>query len=253
MVCDGDALLVVESAGHRLLRLRLPAAVLTAPGAARGCGSRSGRARSPCACGSPRRPEYLDRRFGEPTSLTVSAPGGVLESGAGTAGARADAAGRRPGDGAGRRRGSSVLDGDSDEVGIFAACHRYRQEWDVEVAVVPGGAGAVSWNRRWAPDEPPGAASGLSSSSDELDLSSLGLLLVFFELDFSGSSSPRSSSRSSSSSCSSSSGSFRPRWPRPRSSSWSWTWWSSTPTSSWSSGRRPPARGVTPSPWWWAR
>jgi NHL repeat len=38
---------------------------------------------------------------------------------------------------------AAAYDGKSDEVGIFAACHRYRREWDVEVAVVPGGATAV--------------------------------------------------------------------------------------------------------------
>jgi thiol-disulfide isomerase/thioredoxin len=144
VVCDGDALLVVESAGHRLLRLPLPAAVLAAPGAARrvrvavGAGPVALRVRF-----TPPSGQYLDRRFGEPTSLTVSAPGGVLESGAGTA-AGLERVLRVGGPGTVRVDAvAAACDADSDEVGIFAACHRYRQEWDVEVAVVPGGAAAV--------------------------------------------------------------------------------------------------------------
>ncbi|MDT7581126.1 MAG: hypothetical protein QOK35_2390, partial [Pseudonocardiales bacterium] len=80
---------------------------------------------------------------GEPTSLTVSAPRRVLGAGAGPAQGLERTL--RVGD-PGIVRVDAVAaacDGESDEVGIFAACHRYRQEWDVEVAVVPGGTTAV--------------------------------------------------------------------------------------------------------------
>jgi thiol-disulfide isomerase/thioredoxin len=139
VVCDGDTLLVVESAGHRVLRVPLPARVLT-PASARRVGVEVGP--GPVALRvrfTPPSGQHLDRRFGEPTSLTVSAPSGVLAAGAGTA----------PGlertlrvGGPGTVRVDAVAAA-CDGPGIFAACHRYRQEWDVEVAVVPGGATTV--------------------------------------------------------------------------------------------------------------
>jgi hypothetical protein len=144
VVRDGDALVVVESAGHRVLRLPLPARALAAPATPRrvrvevGPGPVTLRVRF-----TPPSGQHLDRRFGEPTSLTVSAPATVLESGTGTT----------PGLERTLRVGgpgpvridvvAAACDGESDEVGIFAACHRYRQEWDVELAVLPGGAAAV--------------------------------------------------------------------------------------------------------------
>ena len=83
---------------------------------------------------SPPEGQHVDRRFGEPTSLTVTALDGFLPAGAGTA----------PGlerelrlDGSGLLRVDAVAaacDGD----GVFAACHRYRQEWVVNVRVRPG-------------------------------------------------------------------------------------------------------------------
>jgi hypothetical protein len=144
VVVDGDTLLVVESAGHRVVRLPLPARVLRAPAAPRrvpvevGAGRVALRVRF-----TPPPGQHLDRRFGEPTSLTVHAPDDVLASGTGTGpGLERTLLVRGPG----TVRVDAVAaacDGKSDEVGIFAACHRYRQEWDVEVAVVPGGAAAV--------------------------------------------------------------------------------------------------------------
>jgi hypothetical protein len=80
---------------------------------------------------SPPEGQHVDRRFGEPTSLTVTALDGFLPAGAGTA----------PGlerelrlDGSGLARVDAVAaacDGD----GVFAACHRYRREWVVDVLV----------------------------------------------------------------------------------------------------------------------
>jgi len=73
----------------------------------------------------------------------VHAPGDVLASGAATGPGLERTLGVG---GPGTVRVDAVAaacDGESDEVGIFAACHRYRQEWDVELAVLPGGAAAV--------------------------------------------------------------------------------------------------------------
>ena len=145
VVVDVDALLVVESAGHRVVRLPLPARVLRAPAAPRrvrvevGAGPVALRVRF-----TPPPGQHVDRRFGEPTSLTVHAPEDVLASGAG-AGPGLERTLRVGGPGTVRvDAAAAACDGESDEVGIFAACHRYRQEWDVEVAVVLGGATAVA-------------------------------------------------------------------------------------------------------------
>jgi len=89
---------------------------------------------------SPPEGQHVDRRFGEPTSLTVTALDGFLPAGAGTA----------PGlerelrlDGSGLARVDAVAaacDGD----GVFAACHRYRQQWAVDVHVRPGAPAELS-------------------------------------------------------------------------------------------------------------
>ncbi len=149
VACDGETLLVVESAGHRVVRLPLPARVRSAPaGPTRvrvevGEGPVALRVRF-----TPPAGRYLDRRFGEPTSLTVTGPVAVLADGAGTApGLERAVRLRRPG----TLRVDAVAaacDGDGPDVGVFAACHRYRQEWDVEVRVVPGGPAVVELELR---------------------------------------------------------------------------------------------------------
>jgi thiol-disulfide isomerase/thioredoxin len=143
VVVDGDTLIVVESAAHRLVRLPLPARVRdgrTGPlqvTAEVGPGPVALRVRF-----TPPTGQHLDRRFGDPTSLTVvgaealdagegSAPGlertvRVRQSGAVHLGAVA-----------------AACDGPSDEVGVFAACHLYRQEWEVDLQVIPGGPSTV--------------------------------------------------------------------------------------------------------------
>jgi thiol-disulfide isomerase/thioredoxin len=147
VVCDGDTLLVVESAGHRVVRLPLPARVLSVPATPR-------RVVAAVAAGpvelqvrfTPPPGRHLDRRFGEPTSLTVT--GAEVESGAGAAPGLERTLRLR---GPGTVRVDAVAaacDGESDQVGIFAACHRYRQEWDLEVRVVPGGATVVELEMR---------------------------------------------------------------------------------------------------------
>jgi hypothetical protein len=149
VACDGDTLLVAESAAHRVVRLPLPARVLSAPAGPQRVRAEVGD--GPVALRvrfTPPAGRHLDRRFGEPTSLTVVGPADVLADGAGSA----------PGlERTVRVRGPGVLrvdavaaacDGDGPDVGVFAACHRYRQEWEVEVRVVPGGPPALELELR---------------------------------------------------------------------------------------------------------
>jgi hypothetical protein len=138
---------VVESAGHRLVRLPLPVRVLSAPATPRRVAAAV--AAGPVALRvrfTPPPGRHLDRRFGEPTALTVTGPG--VEAGAGAAPGLERMLRLR---GPGTVRVDAVAaacDGESDQVGIFAACHRYRQEWDLELTVVPGGATVVELEMR---------------------------------------------------------------------------------------------------------
>ena len=88
VLVDGDTLIVVESAAHRLTRIPIPAGA-TVDGAAH----RVKRARTDLAPGTvelrvafvPPAGQHLDDRFGDPTQLTVAAdPPSLLVSGAGT-------------------------------------------------------------------------------------------------------------------------------------------------------------------------
>jgi thiol-disulfide isomerase/thioredoxin len=135
----GGNLVVVESAAHRLVRVPLPARLRAAAGPPRVTAEVAPGPVTLRVRFSPPEGQHVDRRFGEPTSLTVTAPDRFLPAGAGTA----------PGlerdlrlDGAGLLRVDAVAaacDGD----GVFAACHRYRQEWVVDVRVQPGAATEV--------------------------------------------------------------------------------------------------------------
>ena len=89
VLVDGDSLIVVESAAHRLVRLSMPAGARVDAGA-----HRVRRARTDLAPGpldlriafTPPTGQHLDTRFGDPTSLTIAAsPPSQLRSGAGTA------------------------------------------------------------------------------------------------------------------------------------------------------------------------
>jgi thiol-disulfide isomerase/thioredoxin len=131
----GGDLVVVESAAHRLVRVPLPARLRAAAGPPRVTAEVAPGPVTLRVRFSPPEGQHVDRRFGEPTSLTVTALDGFLPVGAGTA----------PGlerelriDGSGLLRVDAVAaacDGD----GVFAACHRYRQEWAVDVQARPGG------------------------------------------------------------------------------------------------------------------
>jgi hypothetical protein len=140
VLCDGDTLVVVESAAHRLVRVPLPARVRD--GTAGPCRVEAEVAPGPVALRvrfTPPAGQHLDRRFGEPTALTVVAvEDGLLGSGAGAAPGLERVLDVRA---AGTLRIEAVAaacDGAPDEVGVFAACHRYRREWVVAVRVVSG-------------------------------------------------------------------------------------------------------------------
>jgi thiol-disulfide isomerase/thioredoxin len=137
----GDTLVVVESAAHRLVRLPLPASVQV-PGRAQ----QVRRSATDVAPGRlalrvafvPPTGQHLDTRFGDPTELTVSAsPPELLVAGAGTAPglSRELVLGDVP-EGV---LSVSVAAAACDEGdGVFAACHRYQQDWGIPVRVVAG-------------------------------------------------------------------------------------------------------------------
>ena len=144
---DGD-LLVVESAAHRLTRLRLPAQALCVEGAA----ARTRRPPTEVAPGAvrlevvfePPPGQKLDERYGPATRLLVTAtPPQLL----------------REGEGAGSELArnlvldAAVADGvvhvaamaaSCDEAGEFPACHVHQQDWGVPVRLVPGAPARLS-------------------------------------------------------------------------------------------------------------
>jgi thiol-disulfide isomerase/thioredoxin/streptogramin lyase len=143
LLIDGDTLVVVESAAHRLVRLAVPASTRVDAGA-----HRVRRARTDLAPGdlalridfAPPTGQHLDARFGEPTSLTVAAsPPELLADGAGTAPGLTrtlrfspDA----PAEGVLQVSVAAAACDDGD--GVFAACHRYQQDWGIPVRLVDG-------------------------------------------------------------------------------------------------------------------
>ena len=143
LLVDGDALIVVESAAHRLVRLPIPAGARVDAGV-----HRVRRARTDLAVGplqlmidfSPPTGQHLDQRFGDPTSLTVTAsPPGLLAAGSGT-----ERGLTRVVQLVGEPGTEGVLqisvaaaacdEGDSE----FAACHRYQQDWGIPIRLVAG-------------------------------------------------------------------------------------------------------------------
>jgi thiol-disulfide isomerase/thioredoxin len=141
VLVDGETLIVVESSAHRLVRLPIPASTLV-----RGGTYSVRRTPTDVAAGRldlrvafvPPTGQHLDTRFGDPTQLTVTAsPPELLEAGAGTA----------PG------LARELVFGDVDEGvlsvsvaaaacdegdGVFAACHRYQQDWGIPVRLADG-------------------------------------------------------------------------------------------------------------------
>ncbi|MFC4950909.1 NHL domain-containing thioredoxin family protein [Pseudonocardia sp. GCM10023141] len=144
LLVDGDDLVVVESAAHRLVRVPIPASTR----ALRDDAHRVRRTSTDLASGPvdlrvafvPPAGQHLDTRFGDPTQLTVMAsPPELLVAGAGT--------------GQGLHRVLTLAaDGPTEGVlqisvaaaacdegdGIYAACHRYQQDWGIPVRLVAG-------------------------------------------------------------------------------------------------------------------
>ncbi|MHA6793448.1 NHL domain-containing thioredoxin family protein [Pseudonocardia bannensis] len=154
VLVDGTDLVVVESAAHRLVRVPIPAGARVDAGA-----HRVRRARTDLSPGSleltiaftPPTGQHLDGRFGDPTSLTVAAfPPELLLDGGGTApGLVRTLRLTDPGAG-GPVEGvlqvsvaAATCDGGDGEAGIFAACHRYQQDWGIPVRLVPGAPGEL--------------------------------------------------------------------------------------------------------------
>ena len=146
------ALVVVESAAHRLVRVAVPATAVRHHGAA----MHPRRSPVDLAPGGfrlgvgfvPPPGQKLDDRFGDPTRLTVSAsPPGLLLAGEGTA----------PGLERELRLADGVTEGvlhvsvraaSCDVRSEHAACHVYQQDWGVPVRLVPGGATELTLDLR---------------------------------------------------------------------------------------------------------
>jgi thiol-disulfide isomerase/thioredoxin len=143
LIVDGDELIVVESAAHRLVRVPIPAGARVDAGV-----HRVRRARTDLAPGrlgltiefTPPTGQHLDRRFGDPTSLTVTAsPPSLLAAGAG-AGRGLSRTLQLAGDPATEGvlqisvAAAACDEGDSE----FAACHRYQQDWGIPIRLVDG-------------------------------------------------------------------------------------------------------------------
>ncbi|HET9944992.1 MAG TPA: NHL domain-containing thioredoxin family protein, partial [Actinomycetes bacterium] len=151
---DGEHLLVVESAAHRLTRLRLPDAALVVEGTAR----RTHRPVTEVAPGevelevvfTPPPGQKLDDRYGPATRLVVSAtPPGLLKEGdgAGTELARRVTLDAHVGDGVLHvaARAASCDEPAGDGTGAeFPACHVHQQDWGVPVRVVDGGPSTLT-------------------------------------------------------------------------------------------------------------
>jgi thiol-disulfide isomerase/thioredoxin len=148
LLVDGDDLVVVESAAHRLVRVPIPAGTRVD-----GAVHRVRRARTDLAPGplelridfTPPTGQHLDARFGDPTSLTVAAsPPELLVSGAGTAPGLTRTvrlAARGPDEGVLQVSVAAAACDNGD--GVFAACHRYQQDWGIPVRLVDGAAGEL--------------------------------------------------------------------------------------------------------------
>ncbi len=149
VLVEGEHLVVVESAAHRITRVRLPEAARRVDG-----DSRRTR-RPPMQLGpglvrvrvvfQPPHGQKLDDRYGPSTFLTVSSsPSGLLASGAGhgvelhrdvvVSDAVADAV----------LHISARAASCDDETAENPACHVHQQDWGVPVEVAPGGADAVT-------------------------------------------------------------------------------------------------------------
>jgi thiol-disulfide isomerase/thioredoxin len=142
-------LIVVESAAHRLVRVRIPKAAQQVQGQAialeRAATPLSDRTALLRIDFTPPAGQKMDDRFGDPTRLTVSSsPAELITSGAGNAEGLHRELRFAPGIGSGVLHISvqaAACDGDpvTGEVPEFAACHLYQQDWGIPVTLSPDG------------------------------------------------------------------------------------------------------------------
>ncbi|HKA67823.1 MAG TPA: NHL domain-containing thioredoxin family protein [Actinomycetes bacterium] len=143
-IVDGDHLIVVESAAHRLTSVLLGAAGTSAAASA----YRTQRPQTAVAPGGlrlevpfePPAGQKLDDRDGPPSRLVVSAtPAALLVSGAG-AGTELSRDLELAADVPEGVLHVAAMAASCDEGAQFAACHVHQQDWGVPVTVVAGGA-----------------------------------------------------------------------------------------------------------------
>ena len=147
-IVDGIAsLVVVESAGHQLVRVPIPAAAQRVQGPAR----QSQRPATPLPAGAvslvvafvPPTGQKLDHRWGDPTRLMVSStPVELLVHGSGSARGLTREITLAPDVRGGILHVSAqaaACDGESDtgDVPEHAACHMYQQDWGIPVVMDP--------------------------------------------------------------------------------------------------------------------
>ncbi|MBZ4317929.1 NHL domain-containing thioredoxin family protein [Streptomyces huiliensis] len=145
-VLDGDDIVVVESARHRLTRLRLPEEAVRVESVAH----RTRREATEVAPGEllldvvfhAPTGQKLDTRYGPSTRLLVSAtPPELLAEGAGAGTDLARRVVLADGVGEGVLHVSAMAAScDDDPANEYPACHVHQQDWGVPVRVTPGGA-----------------------------------------------------------------------------------------------------------------
>lgn len=152
LLVDGDTLIVVESAAHRLVRVPIPASTQVSGAAWSEGGTHIGTAhqvrREPTDLPPgpvtlsiafvPPTGQHLDTRFGDPAQLRVAAsPPELLASGAGTAtGLVRELVFGDVTEGVLQISAAAAACDEGD--GVFAACHRYQQDWGIPVRLAPG-------------------------------------------------------------------------------------------------------------------
>jgi sugar lactone lactonase YvrE len=157
---DGDQLIVVESAAHRLTRLRLPDEALVVDGVAQ-------RSHRPVTVLSPGQVELtvvfepppgqkLDERYGPATRLVVTAtPPGLLRDGEGrgTELTRRVVLDEHVGDGV-LHVAAVAAACDNDPAVEFPACHVHQQDWGVPLRLEAGGPARLDLLLRGSPSQP---------------------------------------------------------------------------------------------------
>lgn len=147
LLLDGDELLVVGSAAHRLSRVPLGASAR-----ATGASHTTGRPTTEVRAGevelaiafTPPPGQHLDERYGPATRLVVTAtPPALLREGEGrgTGLVRQLVLDPAVGDGVLHVAAMAASCDDGDEVG--AACHVHQQDWGVPVRLTPDGASRI--------------------------------------------------------------------------------------------------------------